>query len=92
MLKDVKYFIIDMDGTFYLGDNMIDGAYEFTDALPGKGKDFYFFTNNSSHDANECLQKLIKIGYPVPEEKIIIFCLHFFKIFLNCSCIPFSKP
>ena len=72
MLKDVKYFIIDMDGTFYLGDNMIEGACEFTDALPEKGKDFYFFTNNSSHDAAECLAKLIKIGYPVPEEKIII--------------------
>ncbi|MBR5498306.1 MAG: HAD-IIA family hydrolase [Clostridia bacterium] len=72
MLKDVKYFIIDMDGTFYLGDNMIEGASEFTDALPAKGKDFYFFTNNSSHDAAECLAKLTKIGYPVPEEKIII--------------------
>ena len=72
MLKDVKYFIIDMDGTFYLGDHMIEGANEFTDALPEKGKDFWFFTNNSSHDAAECLQKLIKIGYPVPEDKIII--------------------
>lgn len=72
MLKDVKYFIIDMDGTFYLGENMIEGASEFTDALPAKGKDFYFFTNNSSHDAAECLAKLTKIGYPVPEEKIII--------------------
>lgn len=72
MLKDTKYFIIDMDGTFYLGDNMIDGANEFTDYLPEKGKDFYFFTNNSSHDAAECLAKLNKIGYPVPEEKIII--------------------
>ncbi len=72
MIKDVKYFIIDMDGTFYLGDHMIEGASEFTDALPEKGKDFYFFTNNSSHNAKECLQKLIKIGYPVPEDKIII--------------------
>lgn len=72
MLKDTKYFIIDMDGTFYLGDNMIEGASEFTDCLPEKGKDFYFFTNNSSHDAAECLAKLNKIGYPVPEEKVII--------------------
>lgn len=72
MLKDTKYFIIDMDGTFYLGDNMIEGASEFTDYLPEKGKDFYFFTNNSSHDAAECLAKLNKIGYPVPEEKVII--------------------
>lgn len=72
MFKNTKYFIIDMDGTFYLGDSMIDGASEFTDSLKAKGKDFYFFTNNSSHDAAECLEKLKKIGYPVPENKIII--------------------
>lgn len=72
MFKDTKYFIIDMDGTFYLGDKMIDGASDFTDCLQGKGKDFYFFTNNSSHNANECIEKLIKIGYPVDENKVII--------------------
>lgn len=72
MFSNTKYFIIDMDGTFYLGDNMIEGANEFTDSLKAKGKDFFFFTNNSSHDAAECLEKLVKIGYPVPENKVII--------------------
>ena len=72
MFSNTKYFIIDMDGTFYLGDNMIEGASEFTDSLAAKGKDFFFFTNNSSHDAAECLEKLVKIGYPVPENKVII--------------------
>ncbi len=72
MFKNTKYFIIDMDGTFYLGDKMIEGASEFTDCLKNKGKDFYFFTNNSSHNSNECLNKLKKIGYPVPDEKVII--------------------
>lgn len=72
MFSNTKYFIIDMDGTFYLGDSMIDGACDFTDSLKAKGKDFYFFTNNSSHDAAECLEKLNKIGYPVVESKIII--------------------
>ena len=37
MLKDVKYFIIDMDGTFYLGDNTAtcQGGYDWrhTDRL-----------------------------------------------------------
>ena len=72
MLENIKYFIIDMDGTFYLGDKMIPGASDFTDCLKAKGKDFFFFTNNSSHDAEECLTKLKKIGYPVPDNKVII--------------------
>lgn len=72
MFTDTKYFIIDMDGTFYLGDRMIDGAADFIRHIQNQGKDFYFFTNNSSHDAAECLMKLEKIGFPVPEEKVII--------------------
>lgn len=72
MFENIKYFIIDMDGTFYLGDNIIDGSKEFIKQLRDKGKDFFFFTNNSSHNAEECLLKLNKIGFPVPEEKIII--------------------
>ena len=28
-LKDVKLFVLDMDGTFYLGDRIIDGALDF---------------------------------------------------------------
>ena len=53
----IQYFIIDMDGTFYLGDNIIDGSKEFIKQLRDKGKDFFFFTNNSSHNAEECLLK-----------------------------------
>lgn len=61
-----------MDGTFYLGDKMIPGADKFIEHIRKKGKDFFFFTNNSSHDAAECLGKLEKIGFPVTEDKIII--------------------
>ena len=61
-----------MDGTFYLGDGLIPGASEFIDYIKKQGRDYFFFTNNSSHDARECCDKLERIGYPVPEEKIII--------------------
>ena len=72
MFKETKYFIIDMDGTFYLGDKMIDGADEFIRHIRDCGKDFYFFTNNSSHDAKECMAKLEKIGFPVDDKRVII--------------------
>lgn len=72
MFKEIKTFIIDMDGTFYLSDVLIKGSDEFVGSLKEKGKDFFFFTNNSSHNAKECHDKLEKIGFPVPYGKIII--------------------
>lgn len=45
-IKDIKCFLLDMDGTIYLGNKLIDGAQEFLDKL---GRDRYIFlTNNSS--------------------------------------------
>ena len=61
-----------MDGTIYLGDSIIPGAIEFLQRVEETGRDYYFYTNNSSHDADECLAKLCKIGLDVPISKIII--------------------
>ncbi len=68
----IKYFIIDMDGTFYLGDNMIEGADEFINKAKEEGKDFCFFTNNSSNSVELCRNRLAKIGFPVPEDKVVL--------------------
>ena len=79
---DVKCYIVDMDGTFYLGDHMIEGANTFAEAVNAAGKRFFFFTNNSSHDAKECVGKLQKIGYTANEEDIIIsshVCIDFLQ-------------
>ncbi len=48
--EKTKYFIIDMDGTFYLDGNLIDGAMDFLTRVKEIGKDFCFFTNNSSNN------------------------------------------
>ncbi len=72
MFEDVKYFIIDMDGTFYLGDELIPGAVDFIRALQEKGYDYRFFTNNSSHDEAECMDRLARRGFPVEPGRIIL--------------------
>lgn len=77
-----KYFIIDMDGTFYLDGNLIDGALDFLARVKQLGKDFFFFTNNSSNNVEVCRQKLAKMGCEVPPEKIIISS-HVTADFLN---------
>ena len=48
VLSDVKMFVLDMDGTFYLGDQLIEGSLEFIDKVKETGRDFIFFTNNAS--------------------------------------------
>ena len=72
IFKNTKYFIIDLDGTINLDDNMIEGADEFLNGIIESGRDFYFFTNNSSNNAHNCSQRMAKLGYPVSEDKIIV--------------------
>lgn len=72
VLKDVKCFIVDMDGTFYLGDSLLPGAEEFARCVAQSGKRFFFFTNNSSHNEEECLAKLKKTGYNAESGSVII--------------------
>lgn len=67
-----KYFIIDMDGTFYLDSCLIEGSIKFIERLKETGRDFYFFTNNSSNNVASCRKKLEKMGFPVPSDKVII--------------------
>lgn len=71
ILKQVKCFILDMDGTFYLGNRIFDGSLEFLESLKRYGKSFFFFTNNSSRNARYYRQKLAKMGCVVQEKDIL---------------------
>ena len=72
LFSKTKYFIFDMDGTFYLEDAMIPGAGDFVRSLAAKNLDYCFFTNNSSNSAQLCSQKLAKMGFHTPEERIVL--------------------
>lgn len=72
IFEKTKYFIIDMDGTFYLSGNIIPGSIDFINKIRKTGRDFYFFTNNSSNNVEVCREKLAKMGFPVEEDKVII--------------------
>ena len=63
----IKLFVLDMDGTFYLGEHRIDGALEFIQRVRDTGRDFVFFTNNSSKNGAMYVDKLERMGYPATE-------------------------
>ncbi len=69
-LKNIKCYLLDMDGTFYLGNELIEGALEFIKILKHQGKDYIFLTNNSSKNKTAYREKLNKLGCEIEENKI----------------------
>ena len=65
-LQPIRCFLLDMDGTFYLGDQLIEGSLAFLEALRRTGRTARFLTNNSSRSAAAYARKLERMG--VPEE------------------------
>lgn len=70
-LKDIDCFVLDMDGTIYLGERWIDGALDFLQAVTGAGRRYVFLTNNSSRNAQVYVEKLKRMGLPIDREQII---------------------
>jgi len=69
-LLQVKCFLLDMDGTFNLGDELIEGSLYFIDTLNELGLDYLFLTNNSSKHRGIYAEKITRLGLPVTEEKV----------------------
>lgn len=71
ILKEIRLFVLDMDGTFYLGDRRLDGALEFIHAVEAAGKKFLFFTNNSSKSPENYIHKLEKMDCHITRDQIV---------------------
>ena len=71
LLRDTRLFVLDMDGTFYLGDRILPGAADFLHAVREAGKDYLFFTNNSSRSPRDYMAKLARMGCPITRDQIM---------------------
>ena len=71
LLDKVKLFVLDMDGTFYLGDRHIDDALDFIHKVKETGRDFIFFTNNSSKNGSMYIEKLAAMDCPITKDRIM---------------------
>src|SRR5674536_98522 len=56
-LSDTHCFVLDLDGTVYVGDRPIRGAVKFIDRSTYQ-KEFYFVSNNTSKLAEDYQLKL----------------------------------
>jgi len=67
-----KVVFLDLDGTVYLGDNLIPGAIGFLNYLKKREIHTYFLSNNSSRSKAAYVLKLKKLGVTTTEEQIIL--------------------
>jgi HAD superfamily hydrolase (TIGR01450 family) len=68
-LYDVYAF--DLDGTIYLGDDLLPGAKRLVEELRARGKAVRFLSNNPTKDPQQYADKLARLGLPTPIEEIV---------------------
>jgi HAD superfamily hydrolase (TIGR01450 family) len=64
-------YIFDLDGTIYLGKELLPGARRLVLKLRDLGKRVVFLSNNPTRDVNQYAEKLTNFGLPTPPEEII---------------------
>ena len=62
LLRRVRGFVLDMDGTIYLGNELFPFTKAFLEAAGRTGRETFFFTNNSSKNAACYIEKLRGMG------------------------------
>lgn len=95
-LTNIRYFLLDMDGTFYLGNQLLEGAIDFIHLLNKQGKDFIFLTNNSSKQRKQYAEKITRLGLPIADEKIFTSgeatAIYLNKTYANSSLYVAGTP
>lgn len=64
-------YIFDLDGTIYLGSQLLPGARRLVEALRGMKRRVVFLSNNPTRDVRMYAEKLETMGLPTPVEEII---------------------
>jgi len=70
-LRNIDLFVLDMDGTIYLGEKILPGAIEFVHTARAKGKKVVFFTNNASKNPANYVDKLNRMGFGATREDVV---------------------
>ena len=70
-LKEKKFFLLDMDGTIYLDNDLFDGTLDFLSAVRSNGGRYLFVTNNSSKSTSAYVEKLKRIGIEACEDDFL---------------------
>ena len=71
-LEGIEAVFMDLDGTLYLGGNLIEGVNDFLDRLDKRGIKKYYLSNNSSRSKKDYLEKLTNFGIEAEISEILL--------------------
>jgi 4-nitrophenyl phosphatase len=66
-----EVYVFDLDGTIYLGDDLLPGAKRLIEELRARGRPVRFLSNNPTKDPQQYADKLAQLGLPTPIEEIV---------------------
>ena len=69
-LINTRLFLLDMDGTLYLGDDVFPGAIDFIHSISETGRNYIYLTNNSSRAGEDYITRLRRLGFPCEAENV----------------------
>ena len=69
-LRRCTLFLLDLDGTLYLGDEVLPGAFDLLRVLQETGRRFIYLTNNSSRAGEDYVRRLREMGFPCTQEDV----------------------
>ena len=70
-LREKKLFLLDMDGTIYLDEDLFDGTVDFLSYVKEIGGKYLFLTNNSSKSVDAYVEKMARLGIETSVEDFL---------------------
>jgi HAD superfamily hydrolase (TIGR01450 family) len=64
-------YVFDLDGTIYLGDELLPGVRRLVETVRERGAAVRFVSNNPTRDPEQYAAKLDRLGLPTPVEHIV---------------------
>jgi HAD superfamily hydrolase (TIGR01450 family) len=71
-LSDIDAVFLDLDGTIYMGSELIDGALDFLVRCDQRGVKRFFLSNNSSRSVDQYVTKLEGFGIPARPGDVLL--------------------
>ncbi len=66
--RNKKLYLLDMDGTLYLDEDVFPHCLDFLNAIRAKGGNYLFLTNNSSKSVSKYVEKMHRLQLPAEEK------------------------
>lgn len=70
-IREKRLFLLDMDGTLYLDNDLFDGTIDFLNQVRAMDGRYLFLTNNSSKGIDKYIEKMASLGIETTEEDFL---------------------